>query len=251
MQTVQAASAMFVFSTDALRTVLATLTSTTPDIRVVAPGDGGAVVAMRAGHIGGVVVQVLGDGHCAFRCWSKVFTGSEDNHFDFRCVSVGYVAGDASLHNTLTVPLEVYQRQMLSRNAQCHDAWGDNPEMVALSKFYNMNVFVIQDALNLPYYELDVGSQRAICLAYQNKNHYNLVYFPEEGDGAARLRLAQSVEATKSRSPKRERDKGEAETLRRCLMKLGPSDASAKIDALINDPEKLNEFLARAEALLK
>ena len=97
------------------------------------------------------MVPVKGDGHCAFRCFSKAFYESEDNHFDLRCLAVGYVSASAELQAGFALfDPEAYRRAMLQHDASKSSAWGDNPEIVALAKLFNINVFVIQDT-HLPF----------------------------------------------------------------------------------------------------
>ena len=122
-------------------------------------------------------MPVLGDGHCLFRSFSKAFYDVEDKHFLFRTAAVSFICGNVELQQGFDrFDCALYRATMLTFDIPVGPSgWGGNAELVGLAQFLQVNVFLITDHASFPIYEVDVGSDRAICLTYRDRSHYDLV----------------------------------------------------------------------------
>jgi len=174
--------------------ILSALTATVPDVSAFYNTDGTInsssafarrfsfflgllICCKRAQQIGGVIVQVEGDGNCLARAISVVLYGHENQYTDVRLLYCGGVLCNPELQ--AFVP-DFERRRYIADHFPGGRAWGGNVELDAIGRIFGLTVFLITDIQHSPVIEVCRHGQVAICLAYRGSNHYDLLGFPAE-----------------------------------------------------------------------
>ena len=156
------------------------------------------------------IIEEESDGNCLFRALSRGCFGSPDYHFDIRESIWDYI-----LHNRkrfadhLPQDIDEYIQKMLEDGE-----WGGEPEIVAFSELYNVNV-TVYDAMtsSIPY--LIAENQRATHTVYVlmiNNDHFNTLTAKNSNKFAK-------------------------------FDKIKKKDYKKKIESVIRKPEKDNSFM--------
>ena len=114
------------------------------------------------------IIEEESDGNCLFRALSRGCFGSPDYHLDIRESIWDYILQNRKDH--LPQDIDEYIQKMLEDGE-----WGGEPEIVAFSELYNVNV-TVYDAMtsSIPY--LIAENQRATHTVYVlmiNNDHFN------------------------------------------------------------------------------
>jgi len=138
------------------------------------------ICCKRSIAVGGVVVQVQGDGNCLARALSVALYGNEGSYETIRLLYAGGVLCCPELQ--AFVP-DFERRRYIADHFPGGPAWGGNVELDAISRIFGLNVFLITDSRTCAVVEVCRHGHIGICLLYHGRNHYDLLGFPAETGG--------------------------------------------------------------------
>jgi OTU domain-containing protein 3 len=121
--------------------------------------------------VGGLVIRdIKGDGNCMFRAVADQFTGSQENHFDYRHRIVDFMDTHRDVFQPFFYEGDGTFDAYLSKMRRDGE-WGGNLELQALSLCCSVNIIVHQLGARPWAIQHDAPS-RTIHLSYHDGDHY-------------------------------------------------------------------------------